>query len=106
MGDRSGYVNSAPNPMCGRGDAAGDATITYWQGCGENTGRRLRRERGPLVRRQVKERTRSPKFRRQRSKSFGPRLSSFENSKEERQNLPGALWVLPSTKGECSLKDL
>ena len=42
---------------------------------------------GPLVlRRQVGERTRSPKCRRQRLKSFGPRLSSFENSKDERQD--------------------
>ena len=87
-GGRNGSVNSDPNPMCGRAGAAGDATTTSRQDCGENTGRRWRRERvsGPLVlRRQVEER-RSPKFRRQRSKSFGPRLSSLESRREERQD--------------------
>ena len=88
MGGRHGSVNSVPNPMYGRGGAAGDTTTTSQQGCGEKTGRRLRRERvsGPLVlRRHVEERTRSPKFRRQRLNNFGPRLSSFENSREERE---------------------
>ena len=67
---------------------------TSRQGCWENTGRRLRRERGlrrervsgPLVHRRRVEERRSPKFRRQRSKSFGPRWSSIENSREERQD--------------------
>ena len=51
MGGRNGFVNSLPNPTYGRGGAAGDVTATSRQGCGENTGRRFRRERasGPLV---------------------------------------------------------
>ena len=42
---------------------------------------------GPQVlRHRVEERTRRPEFRRQRLKSFGPRLSNFEGSREEKQD--------------------
>ena len=88
MGRRNVSENSVPNQMCGRGGVARDATITSRQGCGESTGRRLRREvvRGPRAfLRRVERRIRSAKVRRQRLKSFGPRLSGFEDQ-EERQN--------------------
>ena len=83
-----GSVNYVPNPICGRGGAAGDATATPRQECSDNTARRLRRERvsGPLVLRRQVEEKRSPKFRRHGPKSFVPRLSSFGSNREERQD--------------------
>ena len=41
MEGRSGRVNSAWNQMCGRGGAAGVATMTSQRGCVGSTGRRL-----------------------------------------------------------------
>ena len=87
-GESVGSVHSVPKPMCGRGGGASDATATSQQCCRENTGRWLRRElaKGPrALLRRVERRTRSPRVRRQRSKSFGRRLSGFED-KEERQD--------------------
>ena len=68
--------------MYGRSGVAGDATTTSQQGCGESTGRRLRRElpRGPrALRRRVERKKRSVRVKMLRFKSFGRRLSGFED---------------------------
>ena len=96
MRGRSGCVNSVPNPMYGRGGAAGDATTTSTQSCGENTSWRLWRKRvsGPLVlRRQVEERRRSRKIQEAEIKELRAQIKQLRKQQrgeagQERQGDP------------------
>ena len=77
MKGRSGRVKSARNQMCGRGGAAGVATMTSERGRVGSTGRRLQQgvENGlRALRRQAGRKTGSPKVWTQNMRSFGPGL--------------------------------
>ena len=81
---RSGRANSARGQMCGRGGAAGGATVTSQRGCVGSTGKPLpqgmedclRALRRQAERKTGKTRkTGGPKVWRQKRRSFGPGLS-------------------------------
>ena len=81
---RSGRANSARGQMCGRGGAAGGATVTSQRGCVGSTGKPLPQgmEDGLRALRRQAERktgktrkTGGPKVWRQKRRSFGPGLS-------------------------------
>ena len=82
---RNGLANSVVSPTYRRGGAAGDSTPTFQQGCGENIGRRFRRERVSGSSSSSGGEDKKSTLQEAEIKGLRPRLSSCERSSEERQ---------------------